>query len=116
MAPARPLDRVLRRLRARAHAISTQRKERTKVSEQSTANKVVIVGVLDTVRQRVHDGERRGETRVVYTTTAERRTPLRGVVDRFSMQLVSPFGEPFALPLELAPGVRGSELLHQATA
>ena len=32
------------------------------------------------------------------------------------MQLVSPFGEPFALPLELTPGVTGSELLHQATA
>jgi hypothetical protein len=79
-------------------------------------NNVVIVGVLDTVRQRVRDEERRGESRVVYTTIAEGRTPLRGMVDRFSMQLVSPFGEPFALPLELAPGVTGSELLHQASA
>jgi hypothetical protein len=82
----------------------------------SLKNSVVIVGVLDTVRQRVRDEERRGESRVVYTTIAEGRTPLRGMVDRFSMQLVSPFGEPFALPLELAPGVTGSELLHQATA
>ena len=88
------------------------------MTEQRTApkNKVVIVGVLDTVRQRVHDEERRGEARVVYTTIAEGRTPLRGAVDRFNMQLVSPFGEPFALPLELAPGVTGSELLHQAIA
>lgn len=88
------------------------------MTEQRTAprNKVIIVGVLDTVRQRVRDEERRGESRVVYTTIAEGRTPLRGVVDRFNMQVVSPFGEPFALPLELAPGVTGSELLHQATA
>ena len=88
------------------------------MTEQRTApkNKVVIVGVLDTVRQRVRDEERRGEARVVYTTIAEGRTPLRGAVDRFNVQLVSPFGEPFALPLELAPGVTGSELLHQATA
>jgi hypothetical protein len=88
------------------------------MTEQRTVprNKVVIVGVLDTVRQRVRDEERRGEARVVYTTIAEGRTPLRGAVDRFTMQLVSPFGEPFALPLELAPGVTGSELLHQATA
>lgn len=82
----------------------------------SPRNNVVIVGVLDTVRQRVGDEERRGESRVVYTTIAERRTPLRSVVDRFTIQLVSPFGEPFALPLELAPGVTGSALLHQATA
>jgi hypothetical protein len=88
------------------------------MTEQRTSpkNNVVIVGVLDTVRQRVRDEGRRGESRVVYTTIAEGRTPLHGVVDRFTMQLVSPFGEPFALPLELAPGVTGSELLHQATA
>ena len=88
------------------------------MTEQGIAprNKVVIVGVLDTVRQRVRDEERRGEARVVYKTIAQGRTPLRGMVDRFNMQLVSPFGEPFALPLELAPGVTGSELLHQATA
>ena len=81
----------------------------------ATTNRVVVVGMLDTmlVRERSDRRERRGA--MVETTRRSGRT--RGTGGRWEnlrLQVGSPYGGMFALPIELAPDVPGLELLDSA--
>lgn len=72
----------------------------------NTTNKAIIVGRLGTVRGRNNKGKR------VETTVNTARTSLGGTLDRFSVQLVSPFGEPYSMDLQVAKNANGVELLE----
>ena len=81
----------------------------------STTNTVIVVGMLDTmlVRERSDKRERRGA--MVETTRRSGRS--RGTGGRWEnlrLQVSSPYGGMFALPIELAPDVPGIELLDDA--
>lgn len=67
-------------------------------------NRVIVIGALDAVRE--------GKKEVA---VSDGRNRTGGLLDRFTLQLTSPYGEAFALPLTATGGVRGLELLEQAT-
>ena len=68
------------------------------------ANKVTVIGMLDTMRMRDRDA-RRGESRKLIETTrrAGRDRGTGGRWERLVFQVRSPYGGLFALPVEIAP-------------
>ena len=84
------------------------------------SNHVVVVGMLDTMMVRDRNANRdkeRGRPILIETTRKEGRT--RGVGGRWEnliLQVGSPYGGMFALPIELSPDVLGIELLDSAAA
>jgi hypothetical protein len=86
----------------------------------NTANKVIVVGMLDTmlVRDRGDKRDRRGgRDQVIEVTRKAGRT--RGTGGRWEnlrLQVRSPYGGMFAMPIEIEPNVPGAELLESATA
>jgi hypothetical protein len=66
-------------------------------------NRVIVVGTLDTIRDRGRDA-----------TTREMRNDLRGRIEQVTLQVTSPYIGAFQLPLEFEPGVKGRELLEGA--
>lgn len=83
-------------------------------------NHVVVVGMLDTMMVRDRNAKRdknSGRSVLIETTRKEGRT--RGVGGRWenmTLQVGSPYGGMFALPIELSPDVPGIELLDSAAA
>ena len=83
-------------------------------------NHVVVVGMLDTMMVRDRNAKRdknSGRPVLIETTRTEGRT--RGVGGRWenmTLQVGSPYGGMFALPIELSPDVPGIELLDSAAA
>jgi hypothetical protein len=69
-------------------------------------NRVIVVGRLGTVLGRNQKGRREA------VTVAASRTRLGGALSRFSILLTTPFGEPYALPIEVAPTTEGAGLLE----
>jgi hypothetical protein len=85
-----------------------------------SSNHVVVVGMLDTMMVRDRNAKRdkeRGRPMLIETTRKEGRT--RGVGGRWenmTLQVGSPYGGMYALPIELSPDVPGIELLDNAAA
>ena len=85
-----------------------------------SSNHVVVVGMLDTMMVRDRNAKRdknSGRPMLIETTRKEGRT--RGVGGRWenmTLQVGSPYGGMFALPIELSPDVPGIELLDSAAA
>lgn len=74
----------------------------TEYHDSSTvpANKTILHGTLTKVRARGG-----------FKTTTTARNELGGTTLEFAVQAVSPYGEPFTLPITTAPNTRGVELL-----
>jgi len=85
-----------------------------------SSNHVVVVGMLDTMMVRDRNAKRdknSGRPILIESTRKEGRT--RGVGGRWEnmiLQVGSPYGGMFALPIELSPDVPGIELLDSAAA
>src|SRR5262249_20279641 len=81
---------------------------------------VIVVGMLDTMMVRDRSTKREkesGRTKVIETTRKEGRTRgLGGRWENMVLQVGSPYGGMFALPIELSPDVPGIELLDGAAA
>jgi hypothetical protein len=89
----------------------------TTTDTTTPANKVIVVGRLDTMLMRDHTVRRSEGRKLVEVTKREGRD--RGTGGRWQsvvLQVGSPYGGLFALPLEIAPNVPGAELLHDAAA
>lgn len=69
---------------------------------ETTTNHVILVGLLDTTRQRRQQVAR-----------AERRSRLGGVFQTFGMQLETPFGDPFRAIVTTGLYLEGAELLDE---
>src|SRR5262249_32512950 len=86
----------------------------------NTANKVIVIGMLDTmlVRDRMARKDKAsGRPKMVEVLTQAGRT--RGTGGRWenlTLQVRSPYGGLFAMPIEIAPNTPGGELLQSATA
>jgi hypothetical protein len=89
----------------------------------NTVNKVIVVGMLDTmlVRDRGDRSDKRdrraGRDQMIEVTRKAGRT--RGIGGRWenlTLQVRSPYGGMFAMPIEIEPNVPGAELLAGATA
>lgn len=89
----------------------------------NTANTVIVVGMLDTmlVRDRSEKREQRdrrgGRAQMIEVTRRAGRT--RGTGGRWEnlmLQVRSPYGGMFALPIAIEPNIPGAELLAHATA
>ena len=85
-------------------------------TEQSTqpANRVIIVGMLDTMLVRDRSGRRDDRRRVEVTRRSGRERGDGGRWERLTLQVRSPYGGMFAMPLEIEPDVPGAELLADA--
>jgi hypothetical protein len=84
----------------------------------TTANKVIVVGMLDTMLVRDRSA-RRGEGRGALTevTTRELRTRGKGGTrQELAIQTRAPYRGMFAMKIELEPDVPGAELLDAAKA
>lgn len=83
-------------------------------------NHVIVVGMLDTMLVRDRGARRdkdSGRPKLIETTRKEGRTRgLGGRWENLTLQVGSPYGGMFALPLELTPDVPGIELLDTAEA
>lgn len=82
-------------------------------------NKVIVIGMLDTMLVRDRDARRSTENRanMVAVTRKEGRTRGRGGRwENLTLQVRSPYGGMFAMPIEIEPDVLGAELLHSAPA
>lgn len=77
----------------------------SETTEPMTTNRVIVVGTLDTVRDRGKQA-----------TTRTQRNELHGTIERMALQVTSPYIGTFQLPLEFEPGVKGRELLRGAKA
>lgn len=69
------------------------------------ANRAQVAGLLDQQFQGGQEFTRRGT-----------RNELQGAEEQIVLQVASPFGRTYALPLQLTAGLPGSEILSQATA
>lgn len=69
----------------------------------TTANRVLVVGALDSQQRR---GKR--------LTVVEARNELRGREEQIALQVPSPFGKSYALPIHLDGPIPGSDLLEVA--
>ncbi|HWQ14607.1 MAG TPA: hypothetical protein VNL77_17555, partial [Roseiflexaceae bacterium] len=67
------------------------------------ANRVLVIGTLDTIRDR---GKQ--------VIAREQRNERRGKMERLALQVRSPYGGTFLLPLDVAPSIKGGELLITA--
>lgn len=85
-----------------------------------TVNKVIVVGMLDTmlVRDRGDKRDRRGgrDHMIEVTRKAGRSRGIGGRWENLTLQVRSPYGGMFAMPIELAPNTPGAELLQSAAA
>jgi hypothetical protein len=84
----------------------------------TTANKVIVVGMLDTMLVRDRSA-RRGEGRGALTEVTTRELRMRGkggTRQELAIQTRAPYGGMFAMKIELEPDVPGAELLDQAQA
>jgi len=85
----------------------------------NAANKVIVVGMLDTMLVR-DSGARRGtegRAKMVAVTRREGRERGRGGRwENLTLQVRSPYGGMFAMKIELEPDVPGAELLEHAEA
>ena len=86
----------------------------------TTANKVIVVGMLDTMLVRDRSTQRDKETgraRLVPITLKEARNRGKGGLrEELTIQVRSPYGGMFAMKIELEPDVPGAELLESAEA
>jgi hypothetical protein len=73
------------------------------MTTEPMTNRVIVVGTLDTIRDRGRDA-----------TTRQMRNDVRGRIERVTLQVTSPYIGAFQLPLEFEPGVKGRELLEGA--
>lgn len=92
-------------------------------STANTTNKVIVIGMLDTmlVRDRGVQGDkhdRRGgrDQMIQVTRKAGRTRGTGGRWENLTLQVRSPYGGMFAMPIEIEPNVPGAELLVSATA
>lgn len=86
-------------------------------TEQSTqpANRVIIVGMLDTMLVREQSARRsEGRKMVAVTRRSGRERGDGGRWERLTLQVRSPYGGMFAMPLEIEPDVPGAELIAGA--
>jgi hypothetical protein len=83
----------------------------------TTANKVIVVGMLDTMLIRDRAAKRsEGRKMMEVTKKSGRDRGTGGRRQSLRFQVRSPFGGMFALPLEIAPDTPGAELLEGAEA
>jgi hypothetical protein len=86
----------------------------------TTSNRVIVVGMLDTMLVRDRSAKRdkeSGRAMLIEATRKEGRTRgLGGRWENMILQVGSPYGGMFALPIELSPDVPGIELLDSAAA
>ena len=86
-------------------------------TEVTSANKVIVVGMLDTMLVRDRAAKRsEGRKMVEVTQKSGRDRGTGGRRQSLKLQVRSPFGGMFALPLEIEPDVVGAELLERAEA
>ena len=87
-------------------------------TEVTTAtNKVIVVGMLDTMLIRDRNAKRsEGRKLVEVTKKAGRDRGTGGRWENLKFQVRSPYGGMFALPIEIEPNVPGAELLEGAEA
>jgi hypothetical protein len=79
------------------------------------ANKVIVVGMLDTMLVRDQNARRSEGRKLIEVTRREGRDRgTGGRWQRMAFQVGSPYGGTFALPIEIAPHVPGAELLSDA--
>jgi len=84
------------------------------------ANKVIVIGMLDTMLVRDRTARRdkaSGRPKMVEVLTQAGRT--RGTGGRWenlTLQVRSPYGGMFAMPIEIEPSIPGAELIHSAAA
>jgi len=92
----------------------------TETITTSTANKVIVVGMLDTMLVQDRNARRDregGKRKLVEVTKKEGRDRGRGGRwENLTLQVRSPYGGMFAMRLELEPDVPGAELLAAAEA
>jgi hypothetical protein len=87
------------------------------ITEVTTANKVIVVGMLDTMLIRDRDAKRsEGRKMVEVTKKTGRDWGTGGRHKQLKFQVRSPYGGMFALPIEIEPDVPGAELLEAAEA
>jgi hypothetical protein len=81
------------------------------------ANKVIVVGLLDTILIRDHSAKRsEGRKMVEVTKKAGRDWGRGGRWENMKFQVRSPYGGMFALPIEIEPDVPGADLITNAEA
>ena len=86
-------------------------------TEVTTANKVIVVGMLDTMLIRDPNAKRsEGRKLVEVTKKVGRDRDTGGRHKSMKLQVRSPYGGMFALPIEIEPDVPGAELLEEAAA
>ncbi len=91
----------------------------TTVITTSPANKVIVIGMLDTmlVRERGARRSAEGRAKMVAVTRREGREHGRGGRwENLTLQVRSPYGGMFAMPIEIEPNIPGAELLQSAAA
>jgi len=85
----------------------------------NTANKVIVVGMLDTmlVRDRGEKRDRRGgrDQMIEVTRKAGRTRGTGGRWETLTLQVRSPYGGMFAMPIAIEPNTPGAALLESAT-
>jgi hypothetical protein len=85
----------------------------------NTANKVIVVGMLDTmlVRDRGDKRDRRGgrDQVIEVTRKAGRTRGTGGRWENLTLQVRSPYGGMFAMPIAIEPNTPGAALLESAT-
>jgi len=92
----------------------------TDIIEVGSVNRVIVVGMLDTMLVRDRTARRDKETgraKLIEVTRREGRD--RGTGGRWehlTLQVRSPYGGMFALPIEIEPDVPGAELIASAKA
>jgi hypothetical protein len=86
-------------------------------TEVTTANKVIVVGMLDTMLVRDPNAKRSESHKLVEVTKkVGRNRDTGGRHKSMRLQVRSPYGGMFALPIEIEPEVPGAELLEEAAA
>jgi hypothetical protein len=86
-------------------------------TEITTANKVIVVGLLDTMLVRDRSAKRSEGRKMVEVTKKTGRDRGRGGRwENLKLQVRSPYGGMFALPIEIEPDVPGADMLAHAEA
>jgi len=83
----------------------------------SPANKVIVVGMLDTMLVRERGARRGAEGRAKLVEVTRREGRARGRGGRWenlTLQVRSPYGGMFAMPIEIEPNIPGAQLLQSA--
>jgi hypothetical protein len=86
-------------------------------TEVTATNKVIVVGMLDTMLVRDRNAKRsEGRKLVEVTKKVGRDRGTGGRWENLKFQVRSPYGGMFALPIEIEPDVPGAALLEGAEA